>query len=291
MRSMLMGTMMAAVVTTAATSGSAGEPPINTPAQRPRIVLAPPVRVVGFHRPPGQTGPYTGGPLALAGDVENTGDVAAEGVVVKLASGDAAMNATLSIPARSTRTVLVQDSVGIESSCQPKLYAISLAGTGTSERVRNARITPACTFSSTLEETWNKMSPDRVEAEKAGTVYLSRPSIAAAPTCQKAAPSIKVSVVSQAAKSSPSLIVQAKEWTALAPVKAQTAAAFPIAPNELKEVVLTPVANVSKGGAEPASKMKLTIVDWTKSLGGRTSDGGIFVKTTRSCALDLSLLP
>lgn len=290
MRSFMTGTMMAAVVTTMAASGSAGEPSMNRPLGRPRIVVAAPVRVVGFHRPAGQTGAYAGGPLALAVDVENTGNVAAEGVVIKLSSGDSAMSATLSIPARSTRTAIIQDSEGLESSCQAKSYAISLTGAGAASDARAARIAPSCTFSSTLEETWNKMSPDRVDAEKTGNVYLTNPVIVAAPTCAKAAPAIKVSIISHAVKSSPSLIVQAKEWTAIASVKAQTSAAFPLAPNESKAVVLVPVPSASNG-AEPASKMKLGITDWTKSLGGHTSDGGIFVNTTRSCALDLALLP
>lgn len=35
--------------------------------------------------------------------------------------------------------------------------------------------------------------------------------------------------------------------------------------------------------------MKLSMVDWTKSLGGHTSDGGIFINTVRSCSLDFDL--
>lgn len=268
----------------AASTGAAGQP-MRVSTTRPQIDLAPAVRVVAFRRPAGQAGAYTGGSLPVAIDVENTGATAAENVMVKVASGAKSFEGALTIPARTTRTIVLVDAEGLASSCEAKPYAISLVGAGIAENKRSARITPSCSFSSTLEETWNLMKPDQVEAERNGNAYVTSPSIAAAPACGKAAPSIKARVVNKSAKSSPSLIVQAKDATA-GSVKAQTSAAFPLASGEQKEVLLTPVANA---GAEPAVKMKLSLVDWTKSLGGRTSDGGIFVNTTRSCALDFAM--
>ena len=284
MRSLAVSMVTMLVLTTVAASGSAGEPAAK-PALRPRIEVAPPVRITGFHRPAGQVAGYTGGALALAVDVENAGPTTVDGVVVKIGEGDRVLEAVLSIPARSTRTAVLTDHEGLASSCKAKPYTLSLAGPGTGGGSREARVTPTCTFASTLEETWNLMSPDRVEANKAGNVYLTAPAIAAAPACGKG-PAVKVRIVSRAAASSPSLIVQAKDWSASGQVRSQTAAAFPLASGEQKELVLAPV---SGGELEPPAKMKLAIVDWTKSLGGHTADGGIFVNTTRSCSLDFAL--
>lgn len=288
MRSLMMSPVIAMVAMTFAATGHADINASKTSATtRPKIELAPTVKVVGFHRPPGyQNAAYAGGPLAVAVDVENTGNGPADTNVKLTAPSGVVMNAQLTVPAHSTRYVLIQDSEGLASSCAPKDYKIALSGAGTSELPRHARITPSCTFSSTLEETWNQMSPDHVEAEKKGNAYLQSPKIVSPATCGKPAPTVKVTVINHAAASSPSLIVQERDWSAASTVKGQTAAAFPIAANEMKEVVLTPVPSAS----EPSAKMKLTIVDWTKSLGGHTSDGGIFVNTTRSCSLDVDLL-
>lgn len=283
MRSKTMGMAVLAMVAVA-TSAGAGEPAAKTTA-RPRIELAPAVRVTGFRRAPGQTGAYTGGALALAVDVENTGSSPAEGVVVKVTSGGQTLAATITIPARSSRAVLLTDGEGLASSCKPKPYSLSLSGPGTGDAKRDARVTPTCTFTSTLDETWNQKSPDRVEAMQTDHVYLSSPSIVTAPTCGKG-PTMKVRIVSKTTATSPSLIVQAKEWTAGGKVKAQTSAAFPLASRESKDLVLTPVTG---GDGEVPARMHLDIVDWTKSLGGRDSDGGIFVDTTRSCALDFGM--
>jgi hypothetical protein len=129
------------------------------------------------------------------------------------------------------------------------------------------------------------MSPDKVAAEKAGNAYLYSPSVVMNPNCG-AAPTIKVKIVNKSSLSSPSLVVQAKDWTVGGQVKSQTAAAFSLGVNESKDLTLTPV---SANSGEPAAKMKLGIVDWTKSVQGNTSDGGIFINTTRSCTLSFWL--
>jgi hypothetical protein len=284
MRSSMAGVLVTAVVMTMAASGSAGEP-AKAVSTRPKIELAPQVRVVGFHRAAGQTGAYTGGALPLGVDVENKSNSLVEDVVVKLDVGPQVLEAMISIPAHSTRTATFTDGDGLASSCKAKPYNITLARPGVAPTSRDALITPSCSFSSTIEQTWNQMSPDHVEANKAGNAYLTAPSLVTAPTCSSG-PTMKVRIVNKATASSPSLIVQAKEWTASGKVKAQTAAAFPLASNEQKELLLSPVAG---GNGDVPAKLKVGITDWTKSLGGHTSDGGIFVNTTRSCALSFSL--
>src|SRR5689334_15952290 len=126
MRSFLMSGMVAMVVTTMAASGNAEEK-VTT---RPRIELAPPVRIVGFHRS-GPNGVYTGGALGVAVDVENKGAAAAEAVTVKLDVGGQLLESTITIPAGAMRTVIFNDANGLTSSCKPSTYAIALAGNGT----------------------------------------------------------------------------------------------------------------------------------------------------------------
>lgn len=281
MRSFLVSGVVAMVVTTMAASGSAEE----KIATRPKIELAPPVRIVGFHRS-GPNGVFTGGALGIAVDVENKGAATADGVIVKIDVGGQVLASTIAIPAGAMRTVTFNDANGLASSCKVNAYAISLAGPATGDATRAGRITPSCTFKSSVEETWNQMTPDHVEANKAGNAYLTAPTLVNAPVCG-AGPTIKVRIVNKSTLSSPSIVVQAKEWTAAAPVRAQTAAAFAIAPNESKDLVLTPVGSA---GSDVPAKLGLHIVDWTKSLGGHTSDGGIFVNTSRTCTLDFDLL-
>lgn len=283
MRSFMMGSLVAAMVMTMAATGSAQD---TAPRARPKLDLAPALRVVGFHRA-GSNGAYAGGALSIAIDVENTGVLAAESVAVKLSAGSEVMEGKLSIPGHATRTLVLQDAEGLPMSCEPKAFAIELSGAGAPAGARKASIQPTCKFTSTIESTWNQMTPDHVEAEKTGNVYLASASIAAQPVCGQVAPTLKVRVVSHAAKSSPSLIIQERESNASEKVRAQTYAAFPLAPNEEKEVTLYPVA-LTPHDAIP-TRLKLAIVDWTKSLGGHTSSGGIFINTTRSCSLDFGL--
>jgi hypothetical protein len=288
MRSFLVSTVLGLVVATMAASGSANaEEPARISSTRPKIEIAPPVRVAGFHRY-GQTGAYGTGAIGIGVDMENTSDKPIDGVTVKLDIGDKVLEQSVSIPPKGTRMATFFDTEGLASSCKAKPYTIMISGPGTGANgfTREAHITPSCAFTSKLEETWNLMSPDKVEAEKAGNAYLTAPALQSSASCA-GGPTIKATIIDKSSLSSPSLIVQAKEWTADGKVRSQTAAAFPLATNESKAVLLAPVA--SSAGAEPTTKLKLGIVDWTKSLQGHTSDGGIFVSTTRSCTLSFAL--
>jgi hypothetical protein len=69
-------------------------------------------------------------------------------------------------------------------------------------------------------------------------------------------------------------------------VKAQTAAAFPIAAKESKDVTLTPYGTIS---GEPTTTLTLGIVDWTKSMAGHVGAQGVTIDTTRSCVLETVL--
>ena len=290
MRSMvrsMVGVVFAGLVMSVAATGSA-QPQEKASGARPSVGLAPALRVTAFRRPAGETGAYTGGSLAVAFEVENTAFVGMDNVVVKMSANGKTWEGLepISIPAHTTRTIVVVDKDGLESSCAPTTYSVTVSALGVNAVARNAKLTPSCTFSSSIEETWNKMTPDHVEAEKNGNAFLKSPALTSAATCAKPSPTIKVHLQNNSAKSSPSMVVQATDAGGNRKVKAQTTAAFPLASGEDKEVLLTPYASA---GSEPAERMSLGIVDWTKSLGGHTSNGGIFVNTKRSCSLAYSL--
>jgi hypothetical protein len=281
MRSFLVCSMVGLVVMTMAASGSAQEQPAKV-VTGINFQVAPPVRVAGFHRY-GQTGAYTGGSLGIGVDIENKSDKPADFVSVKLdLGGGKILEQMVSVPPNGMRMATFFDSDGLASSCTATKYKIMLSGPGTGANgtVKDAYVTPTCLFTSKVEETWNMMSPDKVAAEKAGNAYLYSPAVTFNANCG-AAPTIKVKIVNKSSLSSPSLIVQAKDFSN-GQVKSQTAAAFPLAAGESKDLLLTPVAANS---GEPAAKMNLAIVDWSKSLQGNTSNGGIFINTTRSCSL------
>lgn len=282
MRTFMMSTVVGLMVMAMAATSSAGEPAPSAPVARPKIDLAlSPVTITDFRRPTGWLPAYTGGSVPIVIDLYNSSQSAANDVVVRLDIGEKVIEKTVSIGARRKLELAFEDTEGLPSACKAKPYTIKLAVPGAAEITRSAHVQPHCTFTSTIEETWNLKSPDRVEAEKTGNAYLSRPGLVSAPTCS-AGPTLKVRMVNRSAYGSPSVIVQAKDWDATPQARSQTSAAFAIASGEDKELLLTPIANAA---GEVPERMNLTIVDWTKSLKGRTSDGGIFVNTKRSCQL------
>src|SRR6185295_4363181 len=192
MRSLMMSPVVAMVVMTLAATGHADINASKTGATtRPKIELAPTVKITNFRRPLGNGASYTGGPLALAVDVESSGNGPTD-VTVKIGWSGGSISGLLTVPAHSTRYIALQHTEGLPSSCSPKAYTISITGAdGTVLGTRNARITPSCTFTSTLEETWNQMTPDHVDAEKKGNVYLQSPKIVSQAACGKPAPSMK----------------------------------------------------------------------------------------------------
>lgn len=278
----LMGTVVGLMVTAMAATSSAGEP---GPVARPRIEIAPPVKITSFRRPTGWMPAYTGGSVPVVIDLYNGSQSAIDNVVVKLDIGDKVLEKSVSIGGRRALEVAFDDTEGLTSSCSAKQYSIKLAQPNAGEVSRTAHIQPTCTFTSTIEETWNLRSPDAVEAEKKGNAFLTRPVLVSAPTCN-AGPTMKVRLANRSSYASPSIIVQVKDWDATPQVRSQTSAAFPIAAGEEKEVLLMPASGVS---GEVPERMALSIVDWTKSLKGRTSNGGIFVNTKRSCQLAYDL--
>lgn len=282
MRSFTMSMMVGLAMVTAATTGSAGEPVVQA---RPKIELAPPVRITAFRRPTGWLPAYTGGSVPVVIDIDNSGNAQVDDVVVKLDIGEKVLEKTVSIGGRKRMELVFEDTEGLASSCAAKQYSIKLAMPGVAESTRTGSIQPTCTFTSSIEEGWNLKSPDLVNAEKSSTAYLSRPVLVSGPTCS-AGPTVKVRLVNRSGYASPSVIVHARDLDSTPQIRSQTWAAFPIAAGEEKDLQLSPVGGVTPDVPE---RMVLGIVDWTKSLKGRTSGGGLAIVTKRSCQLAYDL--
>lgn len=198
------------------------------------------MRIDGFHRPsPQQSQAYTGGALQIAVEVANDGDAPVDNIGVKLVIGEQTLHQSVSVPPHGRRAAIFWDTAGLLQSCAPKEYKMYLTGPSTlvNATVREGRVTPSCTFKSTIEQTWNQMSPDKVEAMKAGNAYLYSPMMVSSPQCGYG-PMMKVKIVNKSSIDAPSLIVQAKDMSPANTVEAQTQAAFALAVNESKEVML-----------------------------------------------------
>lgn len=290
MRSFLMSTVVAVVVTTLAATSSAdeGTAKLASPTTRPQIGRPLPVRIDGFHRPVGQQSlAYTGGALSIAVEVYNDSDKPVDNVGVKLVIGDKTLEQSVSVPPNGRRAAIFWDQAGLEQSCSPKEYKAYLTGPSTivDTKVKDGKVTPSCTFKSNVEQTWSQMSPDKVEAMKAGNAYLASAVVLSSPACGNG-PMVKAKIVNKSSIDAASLIIQQKDMAAPYQVKAQNQAAFSLAVNETKEVMLVPVAGSTK---DVALKSKLTIYDWTKQMSGHTSDGGLVVNTSRSCWLTFAM--
>lgn len=226
---------------------------------------------------------YTGGPTEFALDVENVSASPVEGVVVKVVASGLTSEQKVSIPAKTTVPVRITDTAGLSNVCAPRDYEISLIGSGAPSGTRKVTITPTCTFTSNLVDEWNLATPDHVEAEQKGNVYLTNIAIVTAPTCT-AGVKVKAQVANQSKLTSPSLLVQVHNGST---VKAQTAAAFPLGLGEHKEVLATPVGNPG----EMFDRLEVTLVDWSKGLGSKLVNHSAQVQTKKSCVLAYALAP
>lgn len=283
---------LAIMVVAFAGQASAEDPVVKV--VKPGVSIAPPLRIVSFSRSnaakpgeiataPSGSGAYTGGQYYVGVQVENTTDKPIDKAAVKLTFGATTLESVLAIPAKSSRVAIFTDPEGITSSCAPKAYNVEVTPPGGVAIAKKAHVTPTCTFTSNVDEAWYHATPDSVEYAQKDTAYVTGAKLVTPPTCS-GGPQLTVRIYNHSGKASPSLIVQAKTPGANPVVKAQTAAAFPLAAKDYKELTLTPVNGAN---ADVAPKLDVAINDWTHSL--NIANGGITVETKRSCTLAFGL--
>lgn len=224
---------------------------------------------------------YTGGAVAVLVTVDNPAAWPVDNVTVKLNYGTGVVEQVISLPAQSSKQVPFVDPVGFLSTCAPRDYTLSLAGDLAITTPRTGRITPTCTYASKVVDPWDKAVPDRVVEEQSDHAFFTNATIPSPPTCTKGL-TINGVISNRSKKASPSLVVQAHAGNV---TKAQTPTAFPLAAGEGKKITLLPYGPAG----DPTGKLDVTVIDWTKSLGGWLLNQGMTVETTRSCTLAFKL--
>ncbi len=227
---------------------------------------------------------YTGGALDVTVSVLRWADTTTN-ALVKLTWDSGEISQTVSVKGsggtanKPVTKVTLTDPTGLPSGCSPKAYRVSITidGEEYNNNTRNVEVTPTCTFASSIVDLWNLSNDtDQVVVEQKDKVYLTNAVLETAPSCV-AGPKIKARIVNHSKISTPSLLAQARSGES---VRAQTAAAFPLAAGSYKEIVLTPV-----GPHDVTAKLDLAIVDWTHVLGSHIENHGLTVTTTRNCTL------
>jgi hypothetical protein len=258
--------------------------PVQPPqAPPPQVVpAAPTVHVVGFRNL--HKGAYTGGPIVVEVDLVNDGPATAT-VSVRLAHILTMLEKTVEVPstarAGSTRPVTkvtFTEPKGVEESCSPHSYFITLQGPAADTRLRNARVTPSCSFSTVVDDPWNHMTPDRAEDAKAGKAFVSNVVVETAPSCSVGM-KLKATVLNMSSKGGSSIIASAKVGES---VKAQSIA-FALPAGASKDASLGLVPGVS-------GDVDVTIFDPTHNLTPAIANHAITVKVARACTLDQGTL-
>jgi hypothetical protein len=130
-----------------------------------------PVRIVGFAiltAPPPAL--YRGGPIDVRVDVENIGTSTAT-IGVRLTHPPIALVQTVEVPpkttAQPTTGVTFTDEGGVDESCAPHTYSMTLMGAGTDTRGRRASVVPTCSWAPKVDDAWAAGIPDEVQRTKA----------------------------------------------------------------------------------------------------------------------------
>jgi hypothetical protein len=254
----------------------AAVPATPGPTPKPQVTIAPPqIRLTGVHA--ASKDPYTGGAFELAFDLENYGTTTATADLAMIGSGNA-LRTSASIPAKGKKTVTLGDPAGIPA-CNAAGYSLT---SNFDTAKRNIVVTPSCTFKSTPSDPWNQLTPDHASELQKGNLYISNASIVTEPKCGVAL-SMNATLTNLTGKSSPSIVVAAANNKN---VRAQTAAAIPVLAMAPTFAKLTPYG---QPGDDPTEPLTVTILDWTKSLGGHVGNQGYQVTTARSCTVAVKL--
>jgi hypothetical protein len=255
-------------------------PPVQPPPQapQPQVLAAPTVHIVGFRNL--HKGAYTDGPINVEVELVNDGPATAT-VSVHLAHQLTMLEKTVEVPVASRGTsskpitkVTFTEPKGVEESCSPHPYFITLKGPAADTRMRSARIVPSCSFTTTVTDPWNQMTPDRAEDAKAGKAFVSNVVIETAPSCSVGM-KLKATVLNMSPKGGSSIIAAAKTGEI---VRAQSIA-FALPAGASKDASLGLVPGVS-------GDVDVTIFDPTHNLTPAIANHAITVKVARACTLD-----
>jgi hypothetical protein len=278
----LLATLTLALDAVAVPPLPAGTAPATKPTTPPPAGSAT-IFVVGFTN---QTVPagalYKGGPVDVKLDLENRGGTTAS-VKVRLShTSMTTLEQTVNVPPKATQaltSLVLTDTGGVDESCEPHVYGITLEGPGADTRPRRVNITPTCSWTPKLEDEWSAGIPEDVTKTMA---YLSNVSVEGPILCASG-PRFKMTVVNHTAKPAAYLSVYAGAGS---PVKGQSQTPnFFVAPGGS-----TPVAfgGNGSGGGVPKSPQEITLFDPSGGLTKEIANRHIRVGFSRLCRLSTS---
>ena len=106
----------------------------------------------------------------------------------------------------TTMTIPLNDLAGVGTACEPRPYKLWLTGDAAETTMRSARITPMCSFTAVVENTYSQLAPDHWDYVTANNAFVSGSKLVAPYTCGPAL-ALEVTVVNGASKKGENLIV------------------------------------------------------------------------------------
>lgn len=271
-------------VAIAAPKGDAPSP-APLPGVKPNLdAVVAPVRITGFRL--ASVAPYVKGPIELIVEVAHAGPKPLPGKVRVMfsyakadLSGTAMLDTWIEVAPNSRAEARFVDPDGVAAGCWARSYNVSLMGSPDVETKNHVGwLKPDCTFKTKLVDSFNLMTPDRVEDATAGRAFLSSANLGGPYACGKTLP-IGVKVHNASPKAGQSLEVRLTEVDGSQVGKG-------LANVGPKSVVNALVQGSPKGFQ---GKMKLTLADPTNSLGGKIASQAVDVVVERSCTLSTKL--
>lgn len=218
-------------------------------------------------------GSYRGGPVEVAVDLENIGP-AATTVTLRVKHDSFVFSKAITVPPRTTAAttpVTFTEPGGVDESCTPHQYGMSLEGEGADTRLRLASLVPTCTWSGAVEDAWGGQTTEAVRRRKA---FISSVDVVSGPTCKTPA-KLTVGVANHAEKPAPSLAVQVKVGDDVRGTSPSIAV-----PSAGKGSV-----TVQSLGGEAPPDPRLWLVDPSSAFTSEIANRAIAVKWRRMCRL------
>lgn len=257
-------------------SDATAEPAATAPSVPQPAPAGTLVRIVGFANLT-TSFPYAGGPVDVAIDLENAGATPAT-VMVRISHGHGttSMSKSVTLQPKSVTprtTVKFTDAGGIDESCTPHTYSMSLEGPGVDTRTRFVSIVPTCTWSGSVEDGWAS-GPAEAEVARKTKAFVHTVVVDQGATCQTPA-KLTANVGNHAPKPAAALnvvamaggVARGKSQPFALPVGGKVAAPF----------------QVASGGSPP--DVSIQLVDPSGAFSSEIASHPLFVKWKRGCRL------
>ena len=215
---------------------------------------------------------YVSGPLTIYADLFTDGSIGETTEVLFSNPGVGLSSQEVCIPSHyGPRQVSFVDSSGIPL-CQTKQYTLGIQ-CGTHETDAHLQVKSACLFSSSVLDPFNLMTPDHVEAERAGRVSLDFAVVSKNEACQSTA-QVKVRVLNRSPFVAHNVVIELVKGNAV------------VAKSPKLQIPINGFVNTMlQANNMIIGKTTMIITDPENSLHGHLVNQGVSVTFTPSCDL------